>query len=134
MASADLLLVLLEAGIALTLALLLVLSLRLPARRWLGARAAYVLWLALAAAALAVLLPRGVEVPLAVPVALALLSVNIAFGVLSRAASQLNPMAIGLPVSLLVGLMLLMLLMRELEAPVRQLFEDAFATARALTG
>lgn len=71
---------------------------------------------------------------LAVPVMMALLSVNIAFGVLSRAASQLNPMAIGLPVSLLVGLMLLMLLMRELEAPVRQLFEDAFATARALTG
>jgi flagellar biosynthesis protein FliR len=71
---------------------------------------------------------------LAVPVMMALLSVNIAFGVLSRAASQLNPMAIGLPVSLLVGLMLLMLLMRELEAQVRQLFEDAFATARALTG
>lgn len=72
MASADLLLVLLEAGIALTLALLLVLSLRLPARRWLGARAAYVLWLALPAAALAVLLPHGVEVPLAVPVAWAM--------------------------------------------------------------
>jgi flagellar biosynthesis protein FliR len=71
---------------------------------------------------------------LAVPVMMALLSVNIAFGVLSRAASQLNPMAIGLPVSLLVGLMLLMLLMRELEAPVRQLFEDAFTAARALTG
>jgi flagellar biosynthesis protein FliR len=71
---------------------------------------------------------------LAVPVMMALLSVNIAFGVLSRAASQLNPMAIGLPVSLLVGLLLLMLLMRELEAPVRQLFEDAFAAARALTG
>jgi flagellar biosynthetic protein FliR len=71
---------------------------------------------------------------LALPVMMALLSVNIAFGVLARAAAQLNPMAIGLPVSLLVGLMLLMLLMRELETPVRLLFDDAFAAARALTG
>lgn len=71
---------------------------------------------------------------LALPVMMALLAVNIAFGVLARAAAQLNPMAIGLPVSLLVGLLLLMLLMRELETPVRLLFEDAFAAARALTG
>ncbi len=71
---------------------------------------------------------------LALPVMMALLSVNIAFGVLARAAAQLNPIAIGLPVSLLVGLTLLALLMRQLESPVRQLFEQAFAAARALTG
>lgn len=71
---------------------------------------------------------------LALPVTMALLAVNIAFGVLARAASQLNPMAIGLPVSLLVGLALLMLLTRELQSPVQQLFDDAFATARGLTG
>lgn len=70
---------------------------------------------------------------LALPVTMALLAVNIAFGVLARAASQLNPMAIGLPVSLLVGLALLMLLSRELQAPVQQLFDDAFAVARGLT-
>lgn len=71
---------------------------------------------------------------LALPVMMALLAVNIAFGVLARAASQLNPIAIGLPTSLLVGLTLLMLLMRELASPVGQLFEDAFGAARALTG
>lgn len=71
---------------------------------------------------------------LALPVMMALLAVNIAFGVLARAAAQLNPMAIGLPTSLLVGLTLLMLLMRELASPVGQLFEDAFGAARALTG
>ncbi|GAB3093882.1 flagellar biosynthetic protein FliR [Lysobacter terrae] len=70
---------------------------------------------------------------LALPVTMALLAVNIAFGVLARAASQLNPMAIGLPVSLLVGLALLMLLSRELQAPVQQLFDNAFAVARGLT-
>ena len=70
---------------------------------------------------------------LALPVMMALLAVNIAFGVLARAAAQLNPMAIGLPVSLLVGLLLLMLLARELQGPVQRLFEDAYAAARALT-
>lgn len=71
---------------------------------------------------------------LALPVMMALLAVNIAFGVLARAAAQLNPMQIGLPMSLLVGLTLLMLLMRELSSPVGRLFEDAFTAARALTG
>lgn len=70
---------------------------------------------------------------LALPIMMALLSVNIAFGVLSRAAAQLNPMAIGLPVSLLTGLFLLMLLMRNLQAPVQALFDQAFQAARALT-
>lgn len=70
---------------------------------------------------------------LALPVMMALLAVNIAFGVLARAASQLNPMAIGLPVSLLVGLALLALLVRELQGPVQQLFDQAFAAARGLT-
>lgn len=70
---------------------------------------------------------------LALPVMMALLAVNIAFGVLARAAAQLNPMAIGLPVSLLVGLVLLMLLSRELQGPVQHLFDDAFAAARGLT-
>ena len=71
---------------------------------------------------------------LAMPVMMALLAVNIAFGVLARAAAQLNPIAIGLPVSLLVGLALLMLLMQQLQSPVDRLFGDAFTAARALTG
>ncbi|MBW3551647.1 MAG: flagellar biosynthetic protein FliR [Proteobacteria bacterium] len=71
---------------------------------------------------------------LALPVMMALLTVNLAFGVLARAAPALNPIVIGLPVSLLVGLLLLGLLMRELQAPVQQLFEEAFMAARALTG
>ena len=71
---------------------------------------------------------------LALPVMMALLAVNIAFGVLARAAAQLNPMQIGLPMSLLVGLTLLMLLIRELSSPVGRLFEDAFTAARALSG
>ncbi len=71
---------------------------------------------------------------LALPVMMALLAVNLAFGVLSKAASQLSPMAIGMPVALLVGLLLLSLVARELQGPVQRLFEEAFLAARALTG
>lgn len=71
---------------------------------------------------------------LALPVMMALLAVNLAFGVLSKAASQLSPISLGLPVALLVGLLLLSLLARELQGPVERLFEEAFLAARALTG
>ena len=70
---------------------------------------------------------------LALPVVVALLAVNLAFGVLARAASQLNPIQLGLPVALLVGLVLLMLMARELQGPVERLFDGAFTAARALT-
>jgi flagellar biosynthetic protein FliR len=71
---------------------------------------------------------------LALPVMMALLAVNLAFGVLSKAAAQLNPIQIGLPVALLVGLLLISLLARELQGPVQGLFDEAFLAARALTG
>lgn len=70
---------------------------------------------------------------LALPVMMALLAVNLAFGVLSRAASALNPIQLGIPVSLLVGLLLLGVLFRELQAPVQQLFDAAFEAARGVT-
>ena len=71
---------------------------------------------------------------LALPVMMALLAVNVAIGVLSRAAQQLSPMSLGFPIALLVGLVLLMALARELQGPVQRLFESAFDAARALTG
>lgn len=71
---------------------------------------------------------------LALPVTVAMLAVNIVFGVLSRAAPQLNPLQIGLPVALLIGLALLVVLARELLGPVQALFGQAFEAARAVTG
>lgn len=67
---ADLIALLAEATVAGSAALLLVLALRLPVRAVLGATAAYSLWLCVPVALLAVLLPRSVDVPLALPVAL----------------------------------------------------------------
>ena len=71
---------------------------------------------------------------LALPVMMALLAVNVAIGVLSKAAQQLSPMSLGFPIALLVGLVLLMALARELQGPVQRLFGQAFDAARALTG
>ena len=69
---------------------------------------------------------------LALPVMLALLTVNLSFGVLSRAAPALNPIALGLPVALLIGLVLLGALFSQLQEPVRQLFEAAFTASRGV--
>ncbi len=70
---------------------------------------------------------------LALPVMMALLASNLAFGVLSRAAAALNPIVIGIPVALLVGLVLITFAAREMQAPVEALFQEAFLAARALT-
>lgn len=71
---------------------------------------------------------------LSLPVTVALLAVNIVMGVLSRAAPQFNPIQIGMPLALLVGLALLVVLARELLGPVQALFGQAFEAARAVTG
>jgi len=70
---------------------------------------------------------------LAIPLTVAMLAVNLAFGVLARAAPALNPIQLGLPVSLLLGLFLLALLAGEMGPPVQRLFDAAFQAADAVT-
>jgi flagellar biosynthetic protein FliR len=69
---------------------------------------------------------------LALPVMLALLTVNVSFGVLAKASPSLNPIQLGLPVALLVGVFLMVQLFGQLESPVRGLFDSAFVAAREL--
>jgi flagellar biosynthetic protein FliR len=71
---------------------------------------------------------------LALPLTVAMLAVNLAFGVLARAAPALNPIQLGLPVSLLLGMLLLALLAGEMGPPVQRLLDTAFDTARQVTG
>jgi len=68
---------------------------------------------------------------LAVPLVVAMLAVNLAFGVLSRAAPALNPIQLGLPVALLLGLFLLAIMAGEMGPPVQHLFDTAFESIRA---
>lgn len=66
---AELIAALVEATVAGSAAMLLVLALRRPVRAALGASAAYALWLCVPMALLAVLLPRGADAAMALPVA-----------------------------------------------------------------
>ncbi|MGB3393687.1 MAG: flagellar biosynthetic protein FliR [Stenotrophomonas sp.] len=70
---------------------------------------------------------------LALPLTVAMLAMNLAFGVLAKAAPALHPMQFGLPVSLLLGLVLLMLLSAEMAGPVQRLFDTAFDSMRQVT-
>jgi flagellar biosynthesis protein FliR len=60
---------------------------------------------------------------LALPLVVALLITNIALGVLGRVAPQLNLMAIGFPITLVLGLAALYVSMSHLAAPLQQMFE-----------
>ncbi len=71
-------------------------------------------------------------VSLALPVMVAMLAVNLAFGVLSKAAPALNPIQLGLPISVLVGLFLIAVLAGELGPPVQRLFDASFDAAARL--
>lgn len=73
-------------------------------------------------------------VQIALPIMMAMVVVNLAFGVLGRAAPALNPIAVGLPAALAVGMMLMAVLISELQTPARALFDAAFAAALDLLG
>ncbi len=66
---------------------------------------------------------------LALPVMVAMLATNLAFGALARAAPALNPIQLGLPVAVLMGLFLLAVLAGELAGPIQGLFDIAFGHA-----
>ncbi len=70
---------------------------------------------------------------LALPMIVAMLAVNLAFGALAKAAPALNPIQLGLPVSVLLGLVLLATLANEMGPPVQRLFDASFDAARQLT-
>ncbi|MEE7547996.1 flagellar biosynthetic protein FliR [Xanthomonas sp. Kuri4-1] len=72
-------------------------------------------------------------ITLALPVVVAMLAVNLAFGALSKAAPALNPMQLGLPLAVLLGLFLLAMLSGDFAPPVQHLFDEAFDAARRLT-
>ena len=73
-------------------------------------------------------------VKIALPAVAALAIVNIAFGVMSRAAPTLNLFAVGFPVSLLFGVLALMLTLDGFAAAVRGLFDTAFEFIGDLAG
>ena len=70
----------------------------------------------------------------ALPGVTALLIVNIAFGVMSRAAPTLNLFAVGLPVSLVFGLGIMLLGLPAVQSGFVQLLQEALLLVRSLCG
>jgi flagellar biosynthetic protein FliR len=85
-----------------------------------SATVAYGTWLNIANAG-GIIFSSGVL--LALPVVVALLITNIALGVLGRVAPQLNLMAIGFPVTIVLGFAALFVGMSQLSPPLLQMFE-----------
>jgi flagellar biosynthesis protein FliR len=71
-------------------------------------------------------------VHLALPVIAAMLIANMALGILTRAAPQLNLFAIGFPFTLGIAFIVLILVIPLLAAPLDHLFNDSFLELRKL--
>jgi flagellar biosynthetic protein FliR len=70
----------------------------------------------------------------ALPGLTALLIVNLAFGVVSRAAPSLNLFAIGFPVTLIGGLLIMLFGLPAMQAGFISLVRETFALAARLMG
>jgi flagellar biosynthetic protein FliR len=71
-------------------------------------------------------------VRIALPAVAALLVVNIAFGVMSRAAPTLNLFAVGFPVALLLGFVILLLNIGSFPRLFAEILESSLLNAAAL--
>jgi flagellar biosynthetic protein FliR len=71
---------------------------------------------------------------IALPALTSMLLVNLAFGVITRAAPQLNIFAVGFPVTLLLGFMVLMLSVPSLTPRFTDLLTNAYQLINNLTG
>jgi flagellar biosynthetic protein FliR len=71
---------------------------------------------------------------IALPGVTALMITNLAFGVVSRAAPSLNLFAVGFPISLVVGLLVVFAGMGSLQQGVAELLARGFTFIRELVG
>ena len=69
---------------------------------------------------------------LSLPLVAALLMTNVALGILTRAAPQLNLFGIGFPISLGVGFLVLSLALPYLTGPIQGLFNRGFEASRSI--
>jgi len=72
----------------------------------------------------------GVQISL--PIVAALLITNVALGILTRAAPQLNLFGIGFPITLTIGMLVISLTLPYLSMPIQNLFLDGLETSRKL--
>lgn len=71
---------------------------------------------------------------ISLPAVASLLMVNIAFGVMTRAAPQLNIFAVGLPITLVFGLLIVLYNLPTLSYQLDSLFDASFQTIGHIVG
>lgn len=76
----------------------------------------------------------GDAVMVALPAVASILLVNISFGVVSRAAPQLNIFGVGFPVTLMLGFIVLVFALSNLLPELRQILDEALMAAGSLGG
>ncbi|MBI2801314.1 MAG: flagellar biosynthetic protein FliR [Gammaproteobacteria bacterium] len=76
----------------------------------------------------------GLAVVISMPILVALLIVNISFAVMARAAPQLNIFAVGFPVTILFGVVMMTLMQGALHSELNQTFDSAFTAAYQFLG
>lgn len=69
---------------------------------------------------------------LALPLVMTLLCISLALGILNRTAQQLSVFAVGFPISLLVGLMLLAVILPQMAPFLSRLFQTALQVMQKL--
>jgi flagellar biosynthetic protein FliR len=70
----------------------------------------------------------------ALPAICALLLVNLAFGVMMRSAPQLNIFAVGFPITLLIGMLIMLVTLPSLPDQLGTMFDQVFGLMRYLIG
>lgn len=69
---------------------------------------------------------------IALPALAALLLINLSFGVMTRAAPQLNIFVVGFPISLIAGFLLIYFTLPAFYSQMSQAFDQAFSLARTM--
>jgi flagellar biosynthetic protein FliR len=71
---------------------------------------------------------------LALPLIIVLLTINLALGILNRTAQQLSVFAVGFPISLSVGFILLWVVLPRTAPFLQRLFDQGYAHIAKLLG
>src|SRR5690606_41779478 len=69
---------------------------------------------------------------MALPVMIVLLTINLSLGILNRTAQQLSVFAVGFPISLTVGLIILAVVLPQISPFLERLFQDGYDTMGSL--
>jgi flagellar biosynthetic protein FliR len=71
---------------------------------------------------------------LALPSVATILLVNIAFGVMTRTAPQINVFAVGFPITIVVGFIMILISLPTITPLLEGLLEDSFALSLTVLG